>query len=152
MALEIDSIDAYDQDYGYSSPNYNQQLESRFHEAIFSPVNFDERFARKPVFDTNHLPFMKRVETVFLNSSGAERVMLTKKHSGGSVEAEVTVGWGGRDSPTCDFTLRGEAHNDRGDYVKGDITQSIDGTGSVSVGGGSSRETNDKDDNKTDNK
>jgi hypothetical protein len=134
MALEIDSIDDCGLDYRYSSPNYMQQPESRFHNAIFSSANFDPHFSRKPVFDKNRLPLDERVEDVFMNSSGAKRPMITKGKA--EVRVETIVQWGGTSGPTYEVGVSGKVADEKGNYVEVAVKHDNEGQGTATAAAG----------------
>ena len=53
-----------------------------------------------------------------------------------SVEVGGKVSWGGKEGVEGGAYVKGEAHDDKGNYVKVEIEQNTDGTGTAAASGG----------------
>jgi hypothetical protein len=76
------------------------------------------------------------------SSQGSKRLIVTYRDrdnnkAGGSVEVGGGVGWGGKDGVEYDIYVRGEAHDDQGNYVEGKAEHNLSTEeGSSEVRGG----------------
>lgn len=63
--------------------------------------------------------------------------------AGGSWELGFDFSYGGKDGPKLDGYVKGEAHDDRGNYVEGRVDHNFnDNEGTVGVHGGNREEEN----------
>ena len=81
--------------------------------------------------------------------NNAVKILLAKSNkdrdddrkAGGSYEAGVNFGYGGKDGPQVDGYVKGEAHDDRGNYVEGRVDHNFNrNEGNVGVRGGNKDE------------
>ena len=63
----------------------------------------------------------------------AERAPLKSGHS---VEVKIEANWGGKDGSDISVGVSGEIHDDKGNYVEGEIKQDSSGEGSATVSAG----------------
>lgn len=134
--MQIDAVSLSGQEFGFE----RREPESRFQGAIFSPQHLSGRFSREAAICANRSSLDHKVERTFLNSSHASHLMVTRNHGGGSsVGVEVRYSWGGNDNKV-EVGVKGEAHDNKGNYVQAEVSQSSKGEGNVSVAGGSDRD------------
>lgn len=61
--------------------------------------------------------------------------------AGGSVQAEVSIKWGGKDEESSwSGGVSGEVHDEKGNYAKIDVKQNSNGSGSATVAAGHKEE------------
>ncbi len=72
----------------------------------------------------------KKLETLPVKSNK------DKDKGGGSAEVGVKRSWGGKDGPKTSIYGKGEVHDNKGNYLKGQVEQNSDGKGKADVSAG----------------
>ena len=143
----IDAAAAVDFSNPFSQEEQNESKSVHFHSKIFSPPYYPVDFSRKAepgqpkpqeAQKTNELAANKLDSKV---ARHRDRDRDQDREASASGEAGAKLSWGDGDGLKVDFYMRGEAHDNQGNYVEVEATQSTDGQGSLDVHGGTSTDS-----------
>ena len=133
MDIEAVSESGYEKWSNSSTPT--SQQEPLFHTAIFYPSS-SEGYSLTTTPRLILTPLDQKVNSFVSSSSCAGIQMVPTSNVEGSVRADVELSWGGKDGPTCDASVKGEAHDNKGNHVEVTVHQNSKGEGGVSSSGG----------------
>jgi hypothetical protein len=128
--LELDSIESLNRFDIFS--NQPIETEHTFHHAIAPNLGQTWTLSKNVYPSTSRNTTDQKVEASFRNALAKS----APKDAGGSVGAELTVGWGGKDGTKVSGSLQAEAHDDNGNYGSAQFKHNDDGTSEIKVGGG----------------
>lgn len=122
MSFEVDSIGSGEVDYDgfFDLLHLPACDETSFRDKIFSEVVHPRRIERNVV-------------QIFSKPIAHRRGSGDK---GSSIEGGLNVEWGGENGIEIGGYLKGEAHDDKGNYAEIEIEQKSDGTGGLSASAG----------------
>jgi len=143
IEFDLDAASGIDFSNVFAKEESDECKTADFHGKIFSPPYYPTGFSKKAETTLPGSQETKKADTLATDKLNAKVTKHRERdQEGGSVEAGARATWGGGDGVKFDLYMNAEAHDNQGNYVEVEATQSSSGQGSLDVHAGTNTDSN----------
>ena|SRR5579872_811315 len=132
MSFDLDSVDNYDN--GYLSVYYSDNLQPMLVKGTesFSQLHFGRQYTLVETKTPHFASLNERTGQIFLIATGKNEIVPIRDIDG-SGKIGVDMSWGGSEGTKYDFSMEVEIHDDKGNFLEGEVHQDNTGKGGAGV-------------------